>query len=144
VMYVVVGSWWLLLAAGCGPSAHPTASLTLGEHTVQAEVVSTNKARQRGLMERESMPEDHGMLFVYPDTKVRGFWMKDTWIPLSIAFADSDGTIVRIADMQPHDLSRTSSLYPAMYALEMNQGWFEAHDVSKGDTIGGIPEVDAE
>ena len=79
-------------------------------------------------------------LFVYPETKVRGFWMKDTRIPLSIAFADADGVIVRIADMKPFDETRTSSLYPAKYALEMEKGWFAKKGIAKGATIEGIPD----
>jgi uncharacterized membrane protein (UPF0127 family) len=70
--------------------------------------------------------------------------MKDTRIPLSIAFANRSGEIVRIADMKPFDESSTSSLAPATYALEMNQGWFEAHGVERGDRIQGIPAVEAE
>jgi len=129
-----------LLACATG---HPTATLTVKGQQITAELVANDSDRARGLMERESMAADHGMLFAYPDEKVRGFWMKNTWIPLSIAFADDEGVIVRIADMQPHDLTRTSSLYPAMYALEMNQGWFAEHGVAKGDRIEGIPDIDA-
>ncbi len=128
----------LLLALACG-SKLPTATLTIDGHKVSAEIAANDADRQRGLMFRDSLGTDAGMLFVYPDTKVRGFWMKDTRIPLSIAFADSEGVIVRIADMKPFDESRTSSLYPAMYALEMEKGWFAAKGIEKGDVIEGIP-----
>jgi len=138
-MYVL-----LAFLVGCGPKGHPVSTLTVGGHAVEAEVVSSEKDRARGLMERPSMAADHGMLFIYSGERVRGFWMKNTWIPLSIAFADEEGVIVRIADMEPHDTSRTSSLFPAKYALEMNQGWFAEHSVEKGDRIEGIPEVAAE
>ncbi len=134
----------LLLLSACGGSKNPTIPLVVGGHPVQAEHVFTQQDRALGLMKRESLDTDHGMLFSYPDSKVRGFWMKNTWIPLSIAFTDADGRIVKIADMEPHDTSRTSSLYPAKHALEMTQGWFEAHGVAKGDVIEGIPEVEAE
>ncbi|MCB9683813.1 MAG: DUF192 domain-containing protein [Alphaproteobacteria bacterium] len=90
-------------------------------------------------MNRDSMGADDGMLFIYRDEAIRGFWMKDTRIPLSIAFANRHGEIVKIADMTPFDQSRISSLAPAMYALEMNKGWFEAHDVKKGDKIADLP-----
>jgi uncharacterized membrane protein (UPF0127 family) len=139
----VIASLLLLVACG-GSTKHPVVELTVGGHPVQAEHVFTQEARAYGLMKRDSLPEDHGMLFTYPDTKVRGFWMKDTWIPLSIAFTDADGTIVKIADMEPHDTTRTSSLYPAMHALEMTKGWFDEHGVKKGDRIEGIPQVEAE
>ena len=134
---------WLLASAGCG--AHgPVATLDVGGHAVEAEIVATEQERMRGLMYRDSMPADHGMLFVYPGEKVRGFWMKDTRIPLSIAFADRHGTIVWIADMNPLDTRSTSSVVPAMYALEMNQGWFASHDVQRGDKIGKLPSIEAE
>ena len=128
----------LLLAIACSNKL-PTAALTIGGHTVTAELAATDEDRQQGLMFRDSLDTDAGMLFAYPDTKVRGFWMKDTRIPLSIAFADADGVIVRIADMRPFDQTRTSSLYPAKYALEMEKGWFAKKGIAKGATIEGIP-----
>lgn len=134
----------LLLIAACTGSRLPTADLTIDGHGLKAELAYTFANRQQGLMHRDTMPADHGMLFVYADEKIRGFWMKDTRLPLSIAFADSQGVIVRIADMQPFDEDRTTSLYPAKYALEMNQGWFAAHGIEKGHVIEGIPAVEAE
>ena len=101
--------------------------------------MTTPDTRARGLMHRDAMDPDHGMLFVYPDEAPRGFWMKDTRLPLSIAFADHTGKIVKISDMQPFSLERVPSLYPAMYALEMNQGWFAEHGVEKGDLITDLP-----
>ena len=129
----------LLLAIACS-SKLPTTTLTIDGHSVSAEIAATDGDRQQGLMFRDSLGTDSGMLFAYPDTKVRGFWMKDTRIPLSIAFADSEGVIVRIADMKPFDETRTSSLYPAKYALEMEKGWFAKTGIKKGATIVGIPE----
>ena len=79
------------------------------------------------------------MLFVYNDERPRSFWMKNTLIPLDIAFVRRDGTIVKIAQMEPISVERTHSLYPATYALEMNVGWFAAHDVEAGDKITRIP-----
>ncbi|MEZ4320074.1 MAG: DUF192 domain-containing protein [Myxococcota bacterium] len=98
-----------------------------------------DKDRGRGLMHRASMAEDDGMLFIYPDSAPRSFWMKDTKLPLSIAFIDASGEIVKIADMSPLTTSSTKSIYPAKYALEMNQGWFERHQVAKGAKVTGIP-----
>ena len=129
-----------LLLACNSPKKLPTAPLQVGGHTVTAELAITDDDRTMGLMHRESMGTDDGMLFVYPDVRPRSFWMKNTLIPLSIAFADRDGQIVKIADMEPHDTSHTKSVYPAMYALEMNQGWFEENGVKKGDRIEGIPK----
>lgn len=133
----------LLLAIACS-SKLPTETLTIGEHSLSAEIAHTHADRQQGLMHRDSLGTDAGMLFIYPDTKVRGFWMKDTRIALSIAFATADGTIVSIADMKPFDETRTSSLYPAKYALEMQKGWFASKGIKKGDVIQGIPDVKAE
>ncbi|MEQ1565863.1 MAG: DUF192 domain-containing protein [Myxococcota bacterium] len=128
---------WLWVA--CNASGLEVVELDLGGTEVRAEVASDDASRQRGLMFRDSLGTDKGMLFVYPDLKVRHFWMKDTRIPLSIAFADRSGTIVSIADMEPFDTDRTGSVVPAMYALEMTQGWFTEHGVAKGTKIGGIP-----
>ena len=131
-------SIFCMMLLACG-SKLPTTTLTVGGQTLNAEIAQTHAARQQGLMHRDSMPADHGMLFVYKNEEVRGFWMKDTRIPLSIAFANRKGEIVRIADMTPFDTSRVSSLAPAKYALEMNQGWFEQHGIEKGMVIEGIP-----
>lgn len=129
-----------LALAGCTSKSNlPVRTIQVDGHPVTAEIAATPDTRSRGLMHRDSMPAQHGMLFIYPDEAPRGFWMKDTRIPLSIAFADKTGTIVRIADMTPFSLERVPSLYPAMYALEMNQGWFAEHGVEKGDQITGLP-----
>ena len=133
----------LLLACG-GTSKLPMASLQVGSAYAKVELAITHETRQYGLMMRDSMPTNSGMLFVYPDVKPRSFWMKDTRIPLSIAFADADGKIVKIADMKPFVTQGTKSLYPAKYALEMNKGWFDTNNVKKGDVIQGIPDLDVQ
>ncbi len=136
----------LLTAAvltGCSAKL-PTSTLDVGGHAVVAEIAYTLETRQRGLMHRDGLGTDKGMLFIYPDESPRGFWMKDTRIPLSIAFADRTGKIVKIANMRPHDLTRVPSVYPATYALEMTQGWFAANGIEKGTVIGDIPDFEAE
>ena len=90
-------------------------------------------------MHRTKMNTNDGMLFVYPDVKPRSFWMKDTKLPLSIAFLSTDGKILKIAKMQPLTTQSTKSLYPAKYALEMNQGWFESNNIKPGAMVTGIP-----
>lgn len=132
--------WW---AVACGGKL-PVATLDVGGHPVSAEIAATEESRTRGLMYRDTMPEESGMLFVYDDEKIRSFWMKDTRLPLSIAFADKHGKIVWIADMLPLDQRSTSSVVPARYALEMNLGWFERHGVARGAQIGDLPAIDAE
>ncbi|MBN2801423.1 MAG: DUF192 domain-containing protein [Deltaproteobacteria bacterium] len=128
----------LLSLWACGPKV-PTATIGVGPVSLTVEVADDEEERAIGLMHRDSMPEEHGMLFIYPDERVRNFWMKNTRIPLSIAFADAEGRIVRIADMRPLDTSTTSSLHPARYALEVNKGWFERHGVKKGDQLTELP-----
>ncbi|MER3404798.1 MAG: hypothetical protein C4289_06230 [Chloroflexota bacterium] len=101
---------------------------------VYVEIADTPELRALGLMNREALAEDHGMLFVFEQDVQVPFWMKDTLIPLSIAFIAADGTIVDIKDMQPLDLSLVYSQAPYRYALEVNQGFFAAHGIGIGDT----------
>jgi uncharacterized membrane protein (UPF0127 family) len=128
-----------LLLIACG-SKLPTATLEIDGHKLRVEVAATQASRQQGLMHRDHLGADAGMLFVYPDEQVRGFWMKDTRIPLSIAFATRSGKIVHLADLEPFDTDRVSSLAPATYAVEVNQGWFAKHGIEPGMTITGLPK----
>ena len=134
---------FLTLLLGCG-SKLPTGNLMVDGHAVSIEIAATESARAHGLMHRDSMPEDHGMLFVYPKQKPLGFWMKDTRMPLSIAFADKTGKIVKIVEMTPFSTDSVKSLYPAKYALEMNKGWFDSKGVTKGAMITQLPDIVAE
>jgi len=130
-----------LVLSSCSRSetSLPTVQLTIGETVVTAEVVDTIPLRARGLMERTELDTDHGMLFVYPEEGMRSFWMKNTLIPLSIAFINAQGRIVHTADMEPLDETSVLSMYPAMYALEMNRGWFVRHGVQVGHRVEGLP-----
>ena len=94
-----------------------------------------------GLMHRPALSEFSAMLFAFPDDALHCFWMKDTRIPLSVAFLDSEGTIVTITDMEPFSLASHCPGKPVRYALEMNQGWFAARGVAEGQTIGGLVDV---
>lgn len=115
--------------------------LEIAGNTVTAEIADTPALRRQGLMHRPSMAEDHGMIFVYPDAQPRSFWMKNTLLPLSIAYIDQHGQIVHIADMMPMDESPVPSNQPAMYALEMPQGWFDAHQITPGMQVSGLPSA---
>ncbi len=109
-----------------------------GVVTFEVEIAVTDDAHQQGLMGRTEMAEDAGMIFVFPDEQVRAFWMKDTLIPLSIAFYDADGVIVSIKDMEPCDQPSCplySSDVPAVGALEVNAGAFERAGVAVGDRV---------
>jgi hypothetical protein len=130
----------LLLTAGCSDSPSsplPTANtVTLNGATVKVAVASTQTSRAKGLMGVTQMAADSGMLFVFADERQRGFWMKDTPIPLSIAFLDANLKVVFLADMAPNTTTVVGGFNaPAMrYALEVNQGWFAAHGVALGMT----------
>lgn len=102
---------------------------------VDAEVVSTTAQRQQGLMFREEMAENRGMLFLFPRDTRGGFWMRNTLIPLSIAYIGADGTIQEIREGKPQDDTILVPDEPYRYVLEMNSGWFERHSLGVGDTI---------
>jgi uncharacterized protein len=116
-------------------------------HRVTAEIAETPAQRERGLMYRTRMPEEAGMIFVYPSEQVGGFWMYNTRIPLSIAYADGEGVIFQITDMQPCEspyatLCRTyQAQHPFQYALEMNQSYFTTRSIRPGDRIVQRPRV---
>ncbi|MGH0028998.1 MAG: DUF192 domain-containing protein [Myxococcota bacterium] len=136
--------WALACSQGVPGARLPVEPLVVGNERITAEIAATAADRRQGLMHRESLPQDHGMLFVFPEEKVLSFWMKDTPLPLSIAFADAGGRILRIAPLEPGSLEPVTSGAPARYALEMNRGWFERNGVFPGDTIGDIPRVTPE
>lgn len=110
-------------------------ALEVGGVPVRVEVADTPDERRRGLMHRDSLPADQGMLFVYPEEQTLSFWMRDTGLPLDIAFIDRRGVIVDIQQMEPYTEELYRSRSPALYALEMNRGWFEAHGVEVGDRV---------
>ena len=109
--------------------------ITIGPAKLRVEVVDTPETRARGLMERESMPEDQGMLFVFEESDFRAFWMRNTLIPLSIAYIDERLRILEIHDMVPLDETPVPSRFPAMYALELNQGAFAELGIEIGDRL---------
>jgi len=118
------------------PLELPSATISIKGYTLTAELATTPAARACGLSHRDELPKDHGMLFIYPDLRPISFWMKDTEIPLSIAFLDDSGHIFSIQDMTPMQTDRTyHSSRPASYALEVNQGWFSRHGIDVGDAV---------
>ena len=131
-----------LIACGAGAQAarFPAIQLAAGMHLIQAEVAQTDPQRQQGLMHREKMASNHGMVFVFDQAAPQCMWMKNTLLPLSVAFIDADGKIVNIEDMQPQTLDSHCSAKPVKYALEMNLGWFKQKNVKPGSAISGLPK----
>ena len=117
----------------------PTTKLTIGGHVVNAEVAATDETRQIGLMHRFSLAPDHGMLFVHDAPRMLSFWMRNTYVPLSIAFIDAKGRIINIEDMAPQVERLTWSAAPALYALEMKKGWFAQKGIGPGADVKGLP-----
>ena len=117
----------------------PSRTLTIGKQKLVVEVVTTPEQRATGLMNRFSLQPDHGMLFVFDRPQPLSFWMKNTYIPLSIAFLDENGTILNIEDMQPQDESTHWSKGNALYAIEMKRGWFAGKQIEAGAKVSGLP-----
>ncbi len=102
---------------------------------IRVEVARTSEERAVGLMGRKALGREEGMLFIFEEEGYHSFWMKDTLIPLSIAFIDREGRIVKITDMKPRTLTTHSPPQPILYALEMNQGWFSKNGIKVGDIV---------
>jgi uncharacterized protein len=102
------------------------------QDTVLAEVADTPEDRERGLMHRTEVPDGTGMLFVFDDMGTRQFWMRNTYVPLDIAFMDINQRVVDIQQMEPETDEFTESAAPAMFALEVRSGWFEEQGISQG------------
>ena len=133
--------------AGCeaGPTTAPyktlpTCKMTIGSKSYELEMARTSDEQETGLMKRDSMPEDHGMIFIFDSDRLQSFWMKDTRIPLDIIFLDHAGKVVSFASMEPYDVNNTSSVQPAQYAVELNAGQVKACGVEKGSTL-KIPDA---
>ena len=127
------------LATAQSPQRLPVETLSAGLHLIQAEIAQTPAQREIGLMNRSSMPAQAGMLFIFERPGTQCFWMKNTLLPLTIAFLRDDGSIVNTADMQPQSLQAHCSKEPVRLALEMNQGWFERKGMKPGDRLRGKP-----
>lgn len=119
----------------------PVVDLSIGMYRIQAELAATPQHRQIGLMNRPSMPAQRGMVFVFTHDARHCMWMKNTLIPLSVAFADAEGRILNIADMTPHSEESHCAAGPARYALEMNKGWFAERGLAEGVSIRGLDKL---
>jgi uncharacterized membrane protein (UPF0127 family) len=132
----------LALAAGvAAQEAMPVVELTAGFHRIEAEVAANDQNRQVGLMNRKAMPPQRGMIFVFAQERTHCMWMRNTYLPLSVAFLDADGAILNIEDMQPQTEDNHCAKKPARYALEMNLGWFAQRGIKPGTRLGGLERL---
>jgi len=134
----------LLFAALFTAAAHaqfPAVELAAGMHLIRAEVADSMSTRTTGLMHRKSMAPNAGMVFVFEENAAHCMWMKNTLIPLSVAFIDEAGAIINIADMQPHSEQSHCATRPARYALEMNKGWFTQRGIKAGTKLRGLEKL---
>ncbi|MDX5410408.1 MAG: DUF192 domain-containing protein [Thauera sp.] len=135
-----------LLLAGApafAQTALPLAELGAGMYRIEAEVAHTFETRQTGLMNRTTMPLHRGMVFVFPEARAHCMWMKNTLLPLSVAFVDERGRVINIEDMQPQTADNHCAAGPARFALEMNLGWFAERGIKAGDTLRGFDRLPA-
>lgn len=139
---VLLLAWLLPVAAlaQSGPQPRlPTVDLTAGMHVIKAEVALTPEQQATGMMFRREMPGNEGMLFVNAEAGMRCFWMRNTLVPITIAFIADDGSIVNLADMAPQSEQSHCSARPVRYALEMKQGWFAKRGIRAGFRLRGAP-----
>jgi len=122
------------------PQKLPTTQMSIGGQTFTIEIANEDKEREIGLMKRDSIPSDHGMIFVFPVEEPRAFWMKSTWIDLDIVYVRADGTIDSIAPLRAYDISSVPSAGPAKYAIEFNSGVAAKLGIKPGDKL-SIPDV---
>ena len=140
--------WEQLLAAAlvsvcCMADPLPRIILFANDLPIDAETAHTDEARSRGLTHRKGLSEGSGMLFVFRESAMHAMWMRNTGIPLSVAFMDEHGRILNIEEMMPNTRNHHSAARPAKYALEVNRGWFEAHGVMPGMYIQGLDSAPA-
>ncbi len=138
-------AWTLFLAlslatfaAGADVSFR-SGKVTVAGHPLKVEIASKEPQRMQGLMFRRKLGRDDGMLFIFEEPAYHSMWMKNTLVPLSVAFLDADGRILNILDMEPETLDTHTAAGPAIYAIETNKGWFAAHRVKAGDKVSGLP-----
>ncbi len=117
----------------------PRTTLSIGIHQIDAQVASTSEETSTGLMYRKEMPQSEGMLFTFPQNGRLCFWMKNTLIPLSVAFIADDGSIVNLENMQPLSTQSHCAAKPVRFVLEMNQGWFSKRGIKAGFKVTGKP-----
>lgn len=129
----------LLALSGCSEERADEPSVIFhtaaGSATLKVEIARSSQEKTTGLMGRDSLAADAGMIFIYEMPVESGFWMKNTLIPLSIAFVDQEGVIIDIQDMEPGSLENHAPPAPYVYAIEANRGYFRQNGISAGDRV---------
>jgi uncharacterized membrane protein (UPF0127 family) len=142
IIFYSAAGWMfaVFFSVGHAQQIFPTTTLNIGMHLIKAEVAVSDEQRAQGLMFREKMAPNEGMVFRFPETRHICMWMKNTLLPLSVAFIDEKGRIINIEDMQPQTLNAHCAKKPARFALEMNQGWFRQKNIRSGLQVTGLPQ----
>ncbi len=136
LVLLVVAAMGAACLGGSAPDAlYPTVDISVDGEELRVEVVHLPLQRQQGLMLRQALGDSAGMLFLFPDDRTGGFWMKDTYLPLDIAFIDADWNVVDVLAGEPLDLTLLVPSGPYRYVLEVNRGWFEEHGIAAGAKV---------
>jgi hypothetical protein len=137
VLFIYIGTVYNSLNTVCRsePERNGVLPINVAGIELEVELAITPEEHMLGLMHRDTLEDNGGMLFVFPQERILSFWMKDTRIPLSIAFIKANGRIVQIESMKPYSLDTHVSREKVKYALEMKEGWFKAHKVKEGDIV---------
>ena len=133
--------FWVVAIGAAHAAELPTIELNVKGHRLIAEIAANSETRTTGLMHRFSLKPNHGMLFVFGEPQPLAFWMKNTYVPLSIAFIGADGRILNIEDMSPQTEATHPSRGLALYALEMKKGWFAERGIGTGDRVEGLQKA---
>jgi uncharacterized membrane protein (UPF0127 family) len=136
-----IGVFVGVVAAAAAFAQLPTVELSAGIHLIRAEAAYTFETRAQGLMFRKALGPNEGMFFVFPRAEIHCMWMKNTLIPLSVAFLDEQGRVVSISNMQPQTKTSHCAAAPAKFALEMRHGWFASKGIKAGATILGLDKA---
>ena len=127
--------------SACADVTFTSPQVKVGAHPLNVEVAVSDPQRMQGLMYRAKLGRNDGMLFIFDEPAYQSMWMKNTLIPLSVAFIDGDGRILNILDMEPQTLDTHTAAGPARYAIETNKGWFAAKGIKAGDKVTGLPKA---
>jgi len=142
---VVLAASLLVSCPGQAQQAQlPLVELFAGMHRIEAEVAATPDSRQTGMMQRKTMMSQRGMLFVFPELAAHCMWMRNTLLPLSVAFLDEQGRIINVEDMQPQTDATHCASKAARFALEMNLGWFKSRGLGAGFVIVGVDKASSD